>query len=120
MIALLIVLVVVPGTVGDLLNSYGMKRHGEVADWSLRGLLRLGYALLRNPYIMGGIPAMAVSFFALMSLISASNLSYAIPMTASSYIVETALAKWLLGEQVDWHRWVGTCLVAVGVALLSL
>jgi drug/metabolite transporter (DMT)-like permease len=120
MIALLIFLVVVPGTVGDLLNSYGMKRHGEVADWSARGLLRLAWQLVRNPFIMGGIPAMAVSFFALMSLISASNLSFAVPMTASSYIVETALARWVLGEQVDWHRWVGTALVALGVSLLLL
>ena len=120
MTALLILLVVIPGTVGDLLNSYGMKRHGEVADWSARGLLRLAWQLVRNPFIMGGIPAMAISFFALMSLISTSNLSFAIPMTASSYIVETALAKWVLGEQVDWHRWIGTCLVAVGVGLLSL
>ena len=120
MIALLVALVVIPGTIGDLLNSYGMKRHGEVADWSPRGLLRLAWQLVRNPYIMAGIPAMAISFFALMSLISVSNLSFAIPITASSYIVETALAKWLLGEGVDWHRWVGTTLVAIGVALLSI
>lgn len=120
MIGLLVALVVIPGTVGDVLNSYGMKRHGEVDDWTPRGLLRLAYQLLRNPYIMAGIPAMAVSFFALMALISASNLSFAIPMTASSYIVETALAKYVLHEHVDWHRWVGTSLVAIGVALLSI
>ena len=120
MIGLLVALVVIPGTVGDLLNSYGMKRHGEVDDWSPRGLLRLCGALVRNPYIMLGIPAMAVSFFALMSLISATNLSFAVPVTASSYIVETALAKYVLREKVDWHRWIGTTLVAIGVALLSI
>lgn len=120
MIALLVALVVIPGTVGDLLNSYGMKRHGEVDDWSLRGLLRLAGQLIRNPYIMLGMPAMAISFFALMSLISASNLSFAVPVTASSYIVETALAKYVLREHVGWRRWVGTSLVAVGVALLSI
>jgi bacterial/archaeal transporter family protein len=120
MIGHLVVLVVVPGTVGDLLNAYGMKRHGEVDDWSPRGLLRLASQLVRNPYIMLGMPAMAISFFALMSLISASNLSFAVPMTASSYIVETALAKYVLREHVDWRRWIGTSLVAIGVALLSL
>jgi len=120
MIGLLVALVVVPGTVGDLLNSYGMKRHGEVNDWSPRALLRLAGQLLRNPYIMGGIPAMALSFFALMALISASDLSFAVPITASSYIVETALAKYVLREHVDWHRWVGTSLVAFGIALLSI
>ncbi|MGZ4787579.1 MAG: EamA family transporter [Terriglobales bacterium] len=120
MIGLLVALVVIPGTVGDLLNSYGMKHHGEVNDWSPRGLLRLAGQLVRNPYIMGGIPAMAVSFFALMSLISATNLSFAIPITASSYVLETGLAKYVLHEHVDWRRWVGAWLVAVGVALLSI
>jgi len=120
MIGLLVALVVIPGTLGDLLNSYGMKRHGEVDDWSLRGLSRLCASLVRNPYIVFGMPAMAISFFALMSLISASNLSFAVPVTASSYIVETALAKYVLHEQVDWHRWIGTTLVAIGVALLSV
>jgi len=120
MIALLVALVVIPGAAGDLLNALGMRRHGEITDWSARGLVRLGWDLLRNPYIMGGIPAMAVSFFALMALMSVTDLSFAVPVTAASYIVETALARWLLKERVDWRRWAGTCLVALGVGLVSL
>ena len=89
-------------------------------DWSPRGLLRLCRDLLRNPYIVAGVPAMAVSFVALMALLSATQLIFAVPVTASSYIVETALAKYLLQEDVDWRRWAGTSLVAIGVALLAL
>jgi drug/metabolite transporter (DMT)-like permease len=118
--ALLIALVVIPGTVGDLLNSAGMKRHGEIMDWSPRSLVRLCFDLLRNFYVMAGMPAMAVSFFALMALLSTTRVSFAIPMAASSYIVETALAHYLLKEHVNWERWLGTCLVAIGVIMLSL
>jgi drug/metabolite transporter (DMT)-like permease len=117
---LLVALVVIPGTAGDLLNSAGMKRHGEINDFSPHGLVRLGWDLVRNPLIMGGIPAMAISFFALMALLSATDLSFAVPVTASSYVLETALAKYWLKEEVDWRRWVGTVLVAVGVTLLSI
>lgn len=120
MIGLLVFLIVVPGTIGDLLMSAGMKRHGEVTDWSLRGLLRLSRDLLHNGYILASIPAMAVSFFAMMALLSATAMSFAVPITASSYILETALAKYYLREHVDWRRWVGASLVAVGIALLSL
>jgi drug/metabolite transporter (DMT)-like permease len=120
MIALLVALVVIPGTAGDLLNSAGMKRHGEITDWSPSGLLRLCWDLLRNPLIMAGIPAMAISFFALMSLLSATDLSFAVPITAASYVLETGLAKYWLKEQVDWRRWAGTSLVALGVALMSM
>jgi len=119
-IALLVALVVIPGTVGDLLNSAGMKRHGEITDWTPRGLLLTGRDLVHNWYIMIGIPAMAVSFFALMALFSATPLSFAAPITASSYILETALAKYILKEEVDWRRWVGAALVGVGVFLLSV
>jgi drug/metabolite transporter (DMT)-like permease len=117
---LLVALVVIPGTAGDLMNSAGMKRHGEINDFSPHGLVRLCWDLVRNPLIMGGIPAMAVSFFALMALLSATDLSFAVPVTAASYVLETGLAKYLLKEEVDWRRWVGTSLVALGVALLSV
>jgi drug/metabolite transporter (DMT)-like permease len=119
LIALLVALVVIPGTVGDLLNSAAMKRHGEITDWSITGLLHLTRALVRNPYLIAGIPAMAVSFFALLALLSVSPMSYAIPLTASSYVLETALCKYWLKEDVDWRRWAGTCLVAIGISLLS-
>ncbi len=119
MIPLLVALVVIPGTVGDLMNSAGMKRHGEITDWSLHGLLRVARELVSNFYIVAGIPAMAVSFFALMALLSTSALSFAVPVTASSYILETALAKYVLHEHVEWHRWAGATLVAIGVALLA-
>ncbi|HET9180991.1 MAG TPA: EamA family transporter [Candidatus Angelobacter sp.] len=120
MIGLLVALVVIPGTVGDLLNSAGMKRHGEITDWSLLNLVHVARSLLKNVYIMIGIPAMAVSFFALMALLSVTALSFAVPITSSSYILETALAKYVLKEDVDWRRWAGACLVALGVALLSI
>ncbi len=120
MVGLLVALVVIPGTVGDVLNSLAMKKHGEITDWSPRGMLRLAHDLLRNVYLWISIPAMAVSFFALIALLSTSTLSLAVPLTASSYILETALAKYFLKEEVGWHRWAGACLVAIGVTLLAL
>ena len=40
---------------------------------------------------------MAVGFFALLSLLSIADLSFAIPATAGSYMIETILAKWSSG-----------------------
>jgi len=117
---LLVALVVVPGTVGDVLNSAGMKHQGELTDWSPRGLRRFLVRVAHNWYILVGMPAMALSFFALLALLSTTTLAFAVPATASSYIVETAMAEYLLKEKVDWHRWVGTILVAIGITLLAL
>src|SRR5580704_16278793 len=116
---LLIALIVIPGTIADLLNALGMKRNGEVYDFRPRAILRLIASLARNPYVSVGVPAMAVSFFALMALLSIAKLSFAVPATASSYVLETALAKYILKEHVGWRRWAGASLVGCGVLLVS-
>jgi drug/metabolite transporter (DMT)-like permease len=117
---LLVALVVIPGTIGDVLNSAGMKHQGELDDWSPRALLRFLAKLTHNWYILVGMPAMALSFFALMALLSTTSLAFAVPATASSFIIETFMAKYLLKEKVDWHRWVGATLVAIGITLLAV
>jgi drug/metabolite transporter (DMT)-like permease len=116
---LLVALIISCNTVGDVLNTHGMKQHGEVCDFGPRGIRRLLAALVRNRFVVGGIAAGAVSFFALLMLLSIANLSFAIPATAASYLLETVLAKFILKEQITWKRWAGASLVAGGVALLA-
>lgn len=106
--------IVACNTVGDLLNAYGMRRQGPVR--SVRGLR----GIVHNWPVIGGIVAMAVAFFALLSLLSMADLSFAVPATSASYLFETVFAKLLLKEDVRWERWAGAVLVACGVALLAL
>lgn len=117
---LLIGLIVIPGTAADLLNTMGMKRNGEVCDLRPASIFRLIASLARNPYVAVGVPAMALSFFALMALLSVANLSVAVPATAFSYVLETVLAKYILKEQIGWQRWVGASLVGCGVLLVAI
>lgn len=117
---LLVLIIIVCNTTGDLLNAYGMREHGHVRDFHPSAVRRLFRSLAHNRYVIGGTVAMAVAFFALLSLLSIAELSFAIPATAGSYLFETILAKLLLREDVHWQRWLGACLVACGVALLSL
>ena len=112
--------IVVCNATGDLLNAYGMRRQGEVRDFHPSALVRLLRALAHNRYVLGGIVAMAVAFFALLSLLSIADLSFSVPATSASYLLETILAKLILKEDVRWQRWLGGCLVACGVALLAL
>ena len=116
----LIAVIVVCNAAGDLLNSTGMKRHGEVKDFRPQGIGRLVGTVVRNRYVIGGIVMMGIAFFALISLLSISELSFAVPATASSYLIETLLAKYVLGEHINRRRWIGAALVATGVALLDL
>ena len=116
---LLLLVIVCCNAMGDLLDATGMKRHGEVRDFRPSSVLRLIWDLARNPWVICGIAAMAIAFAAQMSLLSIAELSFAVPASASSYVVETVLAKIVLGEHINRTRWMGAALVAAGVLLLQ-
>jgi drug/metabolite transporter (DMT)-like permease len=116
---LLVAIIVLATTAGEVLQALGMRRHGEIHDFRPGALGRVASALAKSRYIVASIGAMAVSFFAFMALVSIAELSFAVPVTAASYIFETILAKYLLKEHIGWKRWTGVLLVACGVTLLA-
>lgn len=116
----LVGVIVTSTAVGEVLQALGMRHHGEVRDFRPGAIGRMLAMLARNRYILASVAAMAVSFFAFMSLLSISDLSFAVPVTAVTYVLETALARFLLGERICRMRWAGVSLVALGVGLLAL
>lgn len=116
----LVLIIVTCNTIGDVLNTAGMKRHGEVEHFHPRAIGHMVLHLFRNPFVIGGIASLAISFAATVLLLSIANVSFAIPATSASFLFETILAKYVLKEDVHWKRWVGATLVAGGVALLSV
>ena len=115
-----IAVIVASTTVGEVLQAAGMRRHGEIRDFRPGAMGSAAALLLRNRFVIGSVAAMAVSFFAYLGLLTISELSFAVPATAITYVLETVLAKYVLKEQVNWLRWVGASLVICGVALVSL
>jgi drug/metabolite transporter (DMT)-like permease len=92
----------------DLLQSWEMKRHAGLQ----------ARVLGRWP-ILVSVVFMAMSFFCFLELLKREDLSFAVPATAASLVLETLLARVVLKEEVHRARWVGAVLVAVGVVLLS-
>jgi drug/metabolite transporter (DMT)-like permease len=104
---------------GDLLQSFEMKRHGEIQNFHPRGIAKLLATLARKKFLILAIFFMAVSFFAFMTLLETADLSFAVPVSAASLVLETILAKLVLKERVDARRWAGALLVLGGVVLLA-
>jgi drug/metabolite transporter (DMT)-like permease len=117
---LLVWIIVLATTAGNVLQALGMRHHGEIHDFRPGALGRVAAALVQSRYIVASVVAMAVSFFAFMALVSIAELSFAVPATAASYIFEIILAKYLLKEHIGWKRWTGVLLVAGGVGLLTI
>ena len=116
---LMIGIIVAATTVGEVLQAAGMRRHGEIRDFRPGALGRAMAVLTRNGFVIGSVLAMAISFFAYEGLLTVSELSFAVPATAITCVLETILAKYVLKERVDRMRWAGACLVICGVALVS-
>lgn len=112
---------VVLSTVGaDLLQSAGMKKEGEITDLRPSRVGRVWVALFSKRFFLLSIVFMASSFFCFLKLLEVADLSFAVPATAASFVIETLLAKLILHERVDGTRWAGALCVAAGVWLLAV
>lgn len=107
-------------TGGEIAITRGMKATSEPARLRPREILRFLGKAICNGWFWAGVPLMALSFYALLALLSWEPISFVIPASALSYVVGTFGAKYILGEQISFARWSGVVLVCVGVALVAL
>jgi drug/metabolite transporter (DMT)-like permease len=115
---LLLSIIVAATVMADLLQSYEMKRSGEQTV-NARGVARLLFMIVSRRYLLLSIACMAVSFFAFMALVQIAPLSFAVPASAATFVLETILAKFILNEHVGKRRTAGALLVLSGVILLA-
>ncbi|HUI55771.1 MAG TPA: EamA family transporter [Bryobacteraceae bacterium] len=114
-----LVAVMVAATVlSDLLQSHEMKRAGEQSV-EPRGLMRLLRIIAQRRYLILAIACLAVSFFSFMALVQTEPLSFAVPASAASFVLETLLAKLVLGERISGRRAAGALIVLCGVILVG-
>ena len=101
--------------ISDLLQSFEMKRAGEV-----QAAGSFVASVFQKKLLILSVLCMAVSFFAFSQLVKIADLSFAVPASAASVVLETILAAVILKERVDTKRWIGVACVALGVYLLAL
>ncbi len=118
--AFFVFLVVTTGTLGEISLTHAMKRIGEVHQFTPMAVLRAMGRAFRQGWMWLAFALMALSFFAMLELLTREDVSFVIPATAASYAVGALGAKFLLHEQVSRTRWLGVLLVSFGVALVWL
>lgn len=118
--ALLLFLVVVSGTGGEICVTRAMKHVGEVTDFRPLALARVILRAMRVPWMWIGISMMALAFFSLLAVLSIENVSFVVPVTALNYAAGALGGKFFLGERVTSRRWAGVLIVCIGVTLVWL
>ena len=115
---ILVAVMVAATVVSDLLQSHEMKRVGEVSA-NARGLARLLRTIAQRRLLILGVGLNAVSFFTFMALVQTEPLSFAVPASAASFVLETLLAKYVLNESIGVRRTAGALAVLAGVVLIG-
>jgi drug/metabolite transporter (DMT)-like permease len=116
---LLLAILIFGSTLGEIAMTYGLKATGEPARLRPKPLLIFLGRAVCNGWFWVAIPLMALSFYALLVLLSWQPISFVIPASALSYVVGTLGAKYILKEEVNAARWAGVILVCAGVALVA-
>lgn len=112
--------IVLADTAGDILLTMGLRRAGEVSLSAPGQWGRIAGRLAVSPHFVSAIACMTLHFMGFLALLSWTDLSFAFPATCLVYAAGTVGAKVILRERITAHRWAGTMLVCMGVALVSL
>jgi len=118
----LIVLVadVILKALGDVNLSHGMKYMGSVNLLNPLTLFQSGIQVFTNVWILLGI-ALLIGYSLLeLAGLSWLDLSYMLPMTASTYVLTALFAQWLLHEKISAIRWIGISIITLGVVIVGL
>jgi drug/metabolite transporter (DMT)-like permease len=117
---LLLLVIIVAGTGGELCVTRAMKEIGEVHDFRPVALARFLFRALRVGWMWIGIAMMTVAFFALLAALSFENVSFVVPVTALSYAAGAVGAVLFLRERISVQRWIGVLIVCAGVTIVLL
>ena len=115
--SLVLVIVVLLEVVGNTVLSHGMRSMGEVV-WS-SNVAGIVFHIMSQPAVIIGILILLLYFLFFLTALSRMDLSYVLPMTASSYILTSLSASIFLHEKIALMQWAGTLLICCGLFLVN-
>lgn len=99
--------------VGNVLLSHGMRQVGKIVSASPLDYVRA----FANPWAVLGVLAMIFWLIGDLALLSRADLSFVLPITASSYVLIAIAGHFLLSERISSIHWAGIVVITLGVVL---
>ena len=116
---LLLAIVIVSNSIGNVVLSYGMRAVGDISSYSPASLVSSAIAAFANPWVLLGTSLLVLFFAAHTLLLTWADLSYVLLVTSCGYALVAALGVIVLDESISLLRWCGIALVSCGVALVA-
>lgn len=113
---LLTLFVVLTDVTGSATVSWGLKHQGPVIGGSPLVYLRL----ILDPRVMLGTSLLLVWLLSRSILLGWADLSYVLPITSFTYVLNALAGHYFLGEQIPWPHWTGTVMITSGAVVVGL
>jgi drug/metabolite transporter (DMT)-like permease len=110
----------VAASIGQILVRRGMLQVGELSGWAPRYLVTYFWHALTNPWVIAGTVGNALFYFLFLGVLSWTEVSIALPLTALEYAIAAGLGIFFLKEPVSTLRWAGIALIIAGVMVIGL
>jgi drug/metabolite transporter (DMT)-like permease len=117
-IAFFLSIVVLAGTGGELFVVRAVKQVARSGPIQRVSIIHLIAHAIRTGGFWMGLALQALAFFALLALLSWTDVSFVVPATALNYVVGAAGSAFFLRERVSRVRWAGVILVCLGVGVM--
>lgn len=101
------------------MEKYGLNQMGRID--SVGGLFNYHniMAILRNPFIMGGVALSAIALFMWLCALSNFKLHYMFSMGSITYILVAVSSAIFLKESITIVQWLGVCTIVIGCVLIN-
>lgn len=106
--------------VGQILLRHGLQQVGPLESWEPLALASFLGRGMTNLSVVGGTILNAVFYVLFLVVLSWSEVTVALPLTALEYLFAAVLSVVILKEAVPGLRWAGIILVIGGVVLIGL
>ncbi len=104
---------------GQILLKIGMNKIGPVNINSISSVGHLFLGIIKSPTVIIGLFLYVISAALWLIVISAVDLSFAYPFIGLTYVLILIVSKFVLKEDVNPIRWIGTAIITVGVIVIS-
>lgn len=107
-------------TLGDIFMARLLRPYEGTTIATLGQVYDIALSLLGSHTFWIAVGCFLTFFIIWLSVLSYEDLSFALPLTAITYIMNAFLAGPMLGEHISPTRWLGTLIIGIGVVVVSL
>jgi len=109
----LTLMVVASNVIGNVMLSLGMHHVGRIVSASPGDYMRA----FSDPWIVVGVCILVIWMASDLALLSAADLTFVLPVTASAYVLIALTGHFVLHDRISSTRWFGIMIITLGVIL---